>query len=138
MEERKMSASYYAKVVAGFQASARPQPAKVTKYDPDTGVPYEKEIDEGVVISCGSVEFTLKESQELTDECEVDGLKLFYDPDYFPPKKGILGVNVAETQDINYSQDPIKIEIEIPKQVEDFSKRSGLKPSFFLISECSY
>jgi len=139
-----MSVSAYASVVYGFEAKIKTKKQKVTKYDPDTGAPYKKEIEgqEYLVIN-GDIELTPKESSDMIDLDESANHLCTHGRDWNSGCEDncILGVEIVEVGDLMYGNDTQEINMAVPKKVkkvDEFAEKYGVRPKLFLIGTTSY
>ena len=131
-----MSASYYGKVVVGFKLTSEEVTKEITKFHEDTGKSYKKKQVDYSQVSLDGVKMSKEFSKEIYDsDYEVEDLSGHQTTD---ATDTILGVALAESEDMNYGQEPQEFKPAIPPAVAKFAAKYGLTPKFYLVSYCSY
>lgn len=138
-----MSCSVYAAVVAGVRVSDHRRlvtmAVTVTKYDPDTGKPYDKVV-ETTGYRFGQKEFTADEWDAAWEKIRGRGEPLrVYDGE-------ILGFPVARTGDLMYSDRVVQVLTDADVRVAKHEAAAALAEfglsesdvSLFLVGEINY
>ncbi len=129
-----MGISYSAYVVVGFELTVREVKANRTKYNEDTGKPFEVHVhshNDGVID--GVIVSDDRENPGCFCAGEVfDGLKIT-ESGYEGGTK-VLGVILAECSEYTGDYKPFKA--ALPEAVDIFAKKHGVIPNLFLIQSC--
>jgi hypothetical protein len=122
-----MSVTYQASLILGFELTAKSVKKTITKYDPDTGKPINKQVPGHLELYLGDLLIVSDEHDEeaIEDEGELEGLTLF-----MPDNKYILGKKLVEGP---YSDRAV---MEVPEEdipeIQAFFNKYKVRPKLYL------
>lgn len=120
-----MSITVTASVVVGFPLEIKEVPGTRTKYDVDTGKPYQVPCTAHYAAICEGLELAT-DPEAFYEDDEIDGLTLHYGSDY----EMWLGEKIAEIASGPGSE---IFTPEIPEAVKAFGERHGFTPKYAVI-----
>lgn len=131
-----MSTTYRAELVCGFQVEIREVKKQVTKFDENTGKPYETSAYSHDVAVADGVEVGTTEIcvDALSHGEELEGLEFGSSGGYGHGTKW-LGKVVTKVDD--YKEQFKEVKAETPACVLAFAQKHGLTPRWFLSLSCS-
>jgi hypothetical protein len=127
-----MSITVVATVVVGFQGKLDAVKNPKTKYDEDTGKPYQTREHSHTNLVCGETIVADDKSNPdaFCDGESIDGLELFSSGAYQQEHMRWLGKAIAKVQ---FDPGTTDFECEIPEEVKRFADKYGLTPRSTLI-----
>lgn len=128
-----MGISYSAYAVFGFKLNIEAVNKKKTKYNEDTGEPYQVEIPSYNVALVNGVRVadTKYDADSLYVGEKIEGLEIVQSG--YEEGTKALGVIVAKVCDLD---DFVHIDTNMPPVVQAFADRYSLTPGLFLIQSC--
>ena len=131
-----MGANFYSYVVCGFPLAIERINKEIKKFDEYDGKPYMTEEFDYYQYSVGDYKFSREDSEEIDDECDVDGLTITTSTDR---AEMFIGSEVARTGDIAYGDTKcIELNTKVPDAVSKFAGMIGVEPKLYLVQYCSY
>lgn len=132
-----MGADYYAYVAYGFKAKASKVYDVVTKYDENTGKPYEKQVERTAAI-IGRHVLNEEETEQVFCGEGFEDLDVIPVTDY---EEVIIGYQMSDIGDLNCALEAKEFfpeKVPNKEKIEKVASKYDVKVGYFLVPYCSY